>query len=175
MERCLLRTSQRRKGLKWSLGDFGNFFTGGGKKTTVQNQYNDPYRALLDSVMAGGLPSVAKGYMENVAIPTTMNAATQMGLGRSGGALEAVAQTAWQPGVDIMKILMGRPLTPSRTTTTAKENKGAFDWMGDILGLGATGLDLYSKWPSSKPTTSPSPSSGYDWLSTLADPSAWKL
>lgn len=120
--------------------------------TTQKTKYDLPHQDLLQQIMAGGLPQVAKGYMENVAIPTTMNAATAMGLGRSGGALEAVANTAWAPGVDIMKILLGLP--PSPTETTKKQQPGVFDWLGGALGLAGTGLDLYNAWPSS--TSSPS-------------------
>lgn len=112
--------------------------------------------------MAGGLPSVAKGYMENVAIPTTQNEANRMGLGRSGGALEAVANTAWAPGVDIMKLLMGLPPVKTGQTTTTKKRKGVVDWLGDIFGLAGTGMDIFNAWPKSAPESSGVPSSvGY--------------
>lgn len=124
-------------------------------KDTTKQQYKSPYQDLLNSVMAGGLPSVAKGYMDNVAIPTTMNQAVKMGLGRSGGALEAVANTAWKPGVDIMNAILGLP--PQRTQQTTQRQMGAFDWLGAATGLAGTGLDLWNKWPTS---TSPSGDSG---------------
>lgn len=131
----------------------------GGTKTTTQ--YANPYQDLLNSVMAGGLPSVAKGYMENVAIPTTMNASTAMGLGRSGGAQEAVAQAAWQPGYEIMKTILGLPAQP--VSRTEKQDPGALGWMGGLLGLGGTGLDLYNKWPKGAPQQT----TDTDWLSGL--------
>lgn len=131
----------------------------GGTKTTTK--YANPYQDLLNSVMAGGLPSVAKGYMENVAIPTTMNASTAMGLGRSGGAQEAVAQAAWAPGVDIMKTILGLGAQP--VSSTSKQDPGALGWMGGLLGLGGSGMDLYNKWPKSKPSTT----DNTDWLGKL--------
>ena len=114
--------------------------------STQKTKYELPHQDILRQIMSGGLPQVAKGYMENVAIPTTMNQATAMGLGRSGGAEEAVANAAWAPGVDIMKILLGLP--PYATETTKKQRPGIFDWLGGALGLAGTGLDLYKAWPS---------------------------
>ena len=125
-----------------------------------KRKYVQPYQDLLNSVMAGGLPSVAKGYMENVAVPTTMNAATRMGLGRSGGALEAVANTAWKPGVDIMQEILGLP--PRMTEETTKKTPGAFDWLGLATGGAKTGLDLWKNWPSSIPGEGPAYRGGYD-------------
>ena len=103
--------------------------------------------------MAGGLPQVAKGYMDKVVIPTTMNQAIAMGLGRSGGAEEAVANAAWAPGVDIMKLLLGLPPVQTQQTIKKKQEPGIFDWLGAAMGLAGTGLDLYKAWPSSSPSS----------------------
>lgn len=140
----------------------GDSLTGSTKRKV---KYENPYQDLLNSVMAGGLPSVAKGYMDKVAIPTTMNQATAMGLGRSGGALEAVANQAWKPGVDIMQTILGRPLSP--TETTDSRSMGVFDWLGALTGIAGTGLDLYNKWPSSIPTKTIQASPSYDWMTAL--------
>ena len=130
----------------------------GGEKSTTK--YASPYQDILRQVMAGGLPSVAKGYMENVAIPTTMNAATKMGLGRSGGALEAVAHEAWKPGVDIMHTILGLPGQP--VSQTKKKTPGMFDWLGLGAGLGKTGVDTGAfNWMSNLFKGSPSEGPAY--------------
>ena len=125
-----------------------------------------PHQDLLRDVMAGGLPSVAKGYLDQVAIPRVMNQSTLMGLGRSGGAEHAVAQEALAPGVDIMKLLLGLP--PVATKTKTKQDKGVFDWLGDILGLAGTGMDVYSKWPGGGTSSGGGSSGGgTDWLADI--------
>lgn len=128
------------------------------KKTTQAStdQFTTPHQDILTALLGGGLPSVAKGYLDNVLIPTVTNNATVMGLGRSGAVTEAIANTAWQPGFDLIKLLLGMPLVRTQQTQTQRQRAapGSLDVVSSLLGLTATGLDIFNQFSAAFPSAS---------------------
>lgn len=163
--------------LRPALAGGDSLFSGGSSTTasaSSSNQFTTPHQDILTSILAGGLPSVAKGYLDKVVIPTAMNNATVMGLGRSGAALEAVTNSAWQPGTDLLHILLGLPSLSTGQTTVQRQQQrrspSPIDMVSSILGLAATGIDIFNQFPRSQ-APSLAPSLGFfDELFQLGNP-----
>ena len=130
---------------------------GGGGQTQVRSQVSyDPtiqalqsYRLqLARSIAEGGLPAgMAENIQRNV-IPSTTNALTAAGLGRSGAVGEAVSGAVLGQGTSMLtQLLTGIPRsTPSTTRQTSGYEPGFFDYFSSIMGLaGAAAICVLSR------------------------------
>src|SRR3990167_5745908 len=112
---------------------------GGGGKTTTETQFDPTIQALnalrfsmAQQVASGGIPSAMGGYLDKVVIPSTINAMTAAGLGRSGAIGEAVAQATLSQGTDFLKALLTGIPSEQAAKTSESYSPGVFDWLGLI-------------------------------------------
>ena len=112
---------------------------GGGGTTTTDVQFDPTIQALnklrfqlAQQVISGGLPSAMSGYLDKVVIPSTMNAMTAGGLGRSGAVGEAVSQATLSQGTDFLKALLTGIPSAGAARTSESYSPGIFDWIGLI-------------------------------------------
>ena len=129
------------------MSEVTDFFFGKKKKTGGSEGQFDPYGQALEQwklgvgnmLTAGQYPSPE--YINKILIPTTMNTSIAQGLGRSGGATEAVANAVLGANMDLFKAMLGGIGGPSALPgrAGAKERDiGAFDWLdklGPLLGF----------------------------------------
>jgi len=117
----------------------------GGGETTVQSQiaFDPTIQALqtarlglAQNLMAGNIPSMMSGFLNKVLVPSTMNAATAGGMGRSGAVTEAVSNAIFSQGSGMLtQLLTGVPgSTPSTEKQKSGYEPGFFDYFGSIMG-----------------------------------------
>ena len=90
---------------------------------------------VINQVLAGQIPSPA--YFQHVLIPSTMNALTVAGLGRSGAVGEAVSNAVLGRGLDFLQAILGANIpspfgTPPNQTTS--KHPGVSDYLGMLGG-----------------------------------------
>ena len=90
---------------------------------------------LLRQMLSGGIPSTMQGYLDKVLVPSTTNALTAAGIGRSGAVGEAVANATLGQGMQFIEALLSG--VPSSQVRETEKKPGAVDWLsvlGPIVG-----------------------------------------
>ena len=95
------------------------------------DESSDIRMQLLRQMLSGGIPSTMQGYLDKVVVPSTTNALTAAGIGRSGAVGEAVANATLSQGMQFIEALLSG--IPSSQVRETEKKPGAVDWLG-VLG-----------------------------------------
>ena len=108
--------------------------TGGSLDPTFASLFGTR-QGVINQVLAGAIPS--PDYLNKIVIPSTMNALTVSGLGRTGAVGEAVSKATLGAGLQLLETLLtGIPAPIAGGTTRETKSPG----LQDILGLAGGGL-----------------------------------
>ena len=101
--------------------------------------------ALATQTASGDITQSMRGYIDKVLIPSTMNTAIAMGLGRAGAATDMISNAVLSQGTGFLQALLsGVPAGAQGGTTTERRVPGIADWVGLIQPIGQ-GIDWISK------------------------------